>query len=106
MPRHEWRDTELRFQLEPGRWGPWVDLRGPTGDSITTFRHVGGGAGAPGATGATGPAGGGTGGAAGVPLFIADAETYSVPANQQVLYAMTIDSEGLVDLEGMLVAVD
>lgn len=31
MPRHEWRGTELRFQLQPHIWGPWVDLRGPEG---------------------------------------------------------------------------
>lgn len=32
MPRHEWKDTSLRFEEEPGVWGKWVDLQGPKGD--------------------------------------------------------------------------
>lgn len=32
MPRHEWEGTEIRFELAPGRWGAWVDLRGPPGN--------------------------------------------------------------------------
>lgn len=31
MPAHEWRGTELRFELEPGVWGEWIDLQGPPG---------------------------------------------------------------------------
>lgn len=31
MPRHQWRETELRFERAPGKWGQWVDLRGPRG---------------------------------------------------------------------------
>lgn len=27
MPKHEWRGTELRFQLSEKRWGKWVQLR-------------------------------------------------------------------------------
>lgn len=33
MPRHEWRGTELRFEEAPGEWGPFVNLRGPRGQS-------------------------------------------------------------------------
>lgn len=32
MPRHEWKNTSLRFEEEPGVWGKWVDLQGPKGD--------------------------------------------------------------------------
>jgi len=31
MPKHEWRGTEIRFEIEPGVWGQWVDLEGPRG---------------------------------------------------------------------------
>lgn len=31
MPKHQWRGTELRFQIAPQKWGQWVDLRGPKG---------------------------------------------------------------------------
>jgi len=31
MPRHEWKGTELRFEMEPGQWGQFVDLKGPPG---------------------------------------------------------------------------
>lgn len=31
MPKHEWRDTEIRFQKPDKSWGAWVDLRGPRG---------------------------------------------------------------------------
>jgi|SRR6185369_17123044 len=30
-PKHEWRDTELRFERPDGTWGKYVDLRGPQG---------------------------------------------------------------------------
>jgi hypothetical protein len=36
-PRHEWKETELRFEKPDGSWGKYVDLRGPPGP------HVGGG---------------------------------------------------------------
>lgn len=32
MPLHEWRGTELRFELAMGLWGEYVDLQGPKGD--------------------------------------------------------------------------
>lgn len=32
MPRHEWKDTQLRFEEEPGVWGKWVDLKGNRGE--------------------------------------------------------------------------
>lgn len=38
MPRHEWNGTRLRFEVTPGRWGEFVDLRGPRG-----ARGIGGG---------------------------------------------------------------
>lgn len=31
MPKHEWRGTELRFQMDTDVWGNWVDLQGPPG---------------------------------------------------------------------------
>lgn len=33
-----------------------------------------------------------------VPTYIGPTETFTVPANRQALYAMTIDNEGLIDL--------
>jgi hypothetical protein len=30
-PRHEWKETELRFEKADGTWGKYVDLRGPPG---------------------------------------------------------------------------
>jgi len=33
MPRHEWEGTRLRFEIDVGVWGDWVDLRGPKGES-------------------------------------------------------------------------
>lgn len=30
-PSHEWRGTEIRFEQEPGVWGPWVDVQGDRG---------------------------------------------------------------------------
>lgn len=49
MPQHEWRGTELRFEIKPGEWGDFVDLRGPAGP--------GGGGGGGGSSSETGPAG-------------------------------------------------
>lgn len=31
MPKHQWRGSELRFEVQPGKWGKRVDLRGPPG---------------------------------------------------------------------------
>lgn len=31
MPRHQWKDASVRFEVAPGKWGKWVDLRGPRG---------------------------------------------------------------------------
>lgn len=31
MPRHEWDETRLRFEIEPGKWGDFVDLKGEQG---------------------------------------------------------------------------
>jgi hypothetical protein len=41
MPSHEWRGTELRFELDVGVWGEYVDLQGPPGKEGGT-RFVGG----------------------------------------------------------------
>ena len=46
MPRHEWDETRLRFELAPEVWGMWVDLRGPPGKA-----GRGGGGGSIGGTG-------------------------------------------------------
>lgn len=44
MPEHEWNGTELRFQMAPSQWGPWVDLKGDKGDpGKGTATVVGGG---------------------------------------------------------------
>jgi hypothetical protein len=29
---HQWDGTEVRFEIEPGEWGSWVDLQGPKGE--------------------------------------------------------------------------
>lgn len=50
-PEFEWRNTEIRFKKPNGKWGPWVDLKGPRGPS--------GAAGVPGPTGPQGPPGSG-----------------------------------------------
>lgn len=49
MPKHEWRGTELRFQLRDGEWGKYVDLKGDKGE-----------AGEPGKAGAAAIIGGGS----------------------------------------------
>lgn len=48
MPRHEWDETRLRFELAPEVWGMWTDLRGPPGKP-----GRGGGGGSIGGTGFT-----------------------------------------------------
>lgn len=32
MPLHRWDETKLQFEIEPGKWGAAVDLRGPAGN--------------------------------------------------------------------------
>ena len=51
------------------------------------------------------PSAGAAGFAVAVPLTIAAGSTFTVPANTQVLFEMTIDCEGVIDLEGVLVEV-
>lgn len=41
-----------------------------------------------------------------VPTFIAAGETFFVPEFKQALFEMTIDNEGILDIEGFLVQVD
>jgi hypothetical protein len=124
-PEHRWTETRLQFRQPDGKWGSAVDLRGPQGgggggggsvslsggaqgpQGVSGTPGVPGFQGPQGAQGAQGAAGSGSGGgAAGVPLFIAFDETFTVPANQQTLFAMTIDCEGILDIEGFLVAVN
>lgn len=45
MPKHQWRNTELRFEIAPGTWGDYVDLQGPPGGSSTVILGGGGGGG-------------------------------------------------------------
>lgn len=59
--------------------------------------------GPPGPPGPPGPAGS-SGGM--VPTFIAAGETFNVPQYRQALFAMTIDNEGIIDLDGFLIQVD
>lgn len=46
----------------------------------------------------------GTGGL--VPVFLASGDTFVVPANRQQTFAMTIDNEGTLEIDGYLVMVD
>lgn len=41
-----------------------------------------------------------------VPVFIGADDTFTVPENDQALFAMTIDNEGIIDVEGFLIEVD
>lgn len=49
---------------------------------------------------------GGGGGSAGVPLYIAQGETYTVPENRQVLFTEEIELDGDLELDGILVEVN
>jgi len=40
MPNHEWKGTELRFELPDGSWGQYVNLQGPAGKGGTTVGAV------------------------------------------------------------------
>lgn len=31
MPRHQWKGTKLRFEIQPDEWGKFVDLKGKPG---------------------------------------------------------------------------
>jgi hypothetical protein len=41
MPRHEWKESRLRFEIERDKWGPWVELRGKPGDDKLFFARAG-----------------------------------------------------------------
>ena len=45
-------------------------------------------------------------GAAAVPTFIAAADTWTIPIHTQALYAVTIDAEGVIDGDGVLIETD
>lgn len=47
-----------------------------------------------------------TGGGGFVPTYIAPTETFIVPANRQALYALPIDNEGIMVIDGFLIEVD
>lgn len=99
-PEHEWQETKLRFRKPDGDWGKAVDLKGP-----------------PGRGGALVPIPGLTeaevialieqyaGSAQFTPTYIAPGETFTVPANKQVLYAIDIVNEGNLVVNGDLVRV-
>lgn len=103
MPKHEWKDTELRFELPTG-WGKWVDLRGPEGVSRVVYMPGGGGGGIPFPGPSSTPISATSDGS--VPFFIAAGETFSVPEFRQALFERTIDCEGIVDLDGFLIQVN
>lgn len=60
IPVHQWRGTEIRFELPGNIWGPWVDLgklaKGSGGPASGLTGFVGGGSGAPGPAGRSGVA--------------------------------------------------
>ncbi len=41
-----------------------------------------------------------------VPYFIASGDTFTVPLNIQSVFSMTIDNEGIIDVDGFLIQVD
>jgi hypothetical protein len=84
---------------------------GGGGSSTTTINQIiqqlnfGDDNGGDGDIGPPGPAG--IDGANGmVPYFIPSSEIFTVPVNKQALFAMTIDMEGMIDVEGFLIEVD
>lgn len=48
----------------------------------------------------------GTGGGSFIPTVIDSDGTFTVPENTQALFAMNIDNEGIIDVEGFLIEVD
>lgn len=52
------------------------------------------------------PSAGAAGFAVAVPLVVAAGDTFTVPANTQVLFETVIDCEGVIDIEGVLAEVD
>ncbi len=41
MPKHQWDGPRLRFEIAPGKWGQWANLRGPAGISGAVLRGNG-----------------------------------------------------------------
>lgn len=39
MPKHQWQQTKLRFQLSDKEWGKWVDLKGESGEALTVVNN-------------------------------------------------------------------
>lgn len=54
MPRHQWKDTSLRFEAAPNVWGEYVELRGPPGRTGTSSQVIYGGGGGGSGGGTTG----------------------------------------------------
>jgi hypothetical protein len=100
-PAHEWQDTELRFENPDGSWGELVNLKGERGERGYAGASIVGPQGPQGIPGT----GSGSGNGLLVPLHIAADEVFTVPANSQIPFMMTIDCEGILDVEGFLVAV-
>lgn len=89
-PEHLAADDTTRLDASIDRHGLLPKLSGDAGDVLR-------------GDGTYGP-GGPTN--AMVPTFIASSETFTVPADRQALFAMPIDNEGVLDVEGFLVEVD
>lgn len=43
MAKHEWNGTMIRFEVENGKWGEWVNLQGPPGQARPDGGGPGGG---------------------------------------------------------------
>ena len=39
-PAHQWEGTRVRFENPDGSYGPWIDLQGPQGNSVTVVGSV------------------------------------------------------------------
>lgn len=39
MPRHQWKGTQVRFEVAPDEWSRWTDMQGPQGDTVLTVRR-------------------------------------------------------------------
>ncbi len=53
IPKHEWKNTKLRFEKPNGKWGEWIDLKAPL-QVVAVGRGSSSGSGTPGVPGADG----------------------------------------------------
>ena len=104
LPMPQWQEPIAGEQRTSRPWYLWFSsLQGGGGSGSTGPTGPTGPSGPAGPTGATGP----TGPAGlGVPYFIASGDTFTVPVNIQSLFAMTIDNEGTIVVNGFLIQVD